>query len=130
MANPLIIVLSGGVAQGNAKAAVLIDTPAGNNSAGISFSTAVVLSGLYPARSSAPPGDGTNGTIGAQERANLVSGTRVEAVRTFSFGGDWASLTGPQKAAQIDAWALALQTEVQAQITSQLDEVGRNRQVP
>lgn len=69
------------VGPGRFRVVYHIAIPAGNNSAGVSWRSAVALSKVDPLRPSAlPDGDGTGGTISAAEKAQVVSGAVYELV--------------------------------------------------
>ncbi len=57
-----------------------IPIPATNNSAGLSWRTALLRSGVSKGVSVLPDGDGTLGTIDATEKANIASGAVYEVV--------------------------------------------------
>ena len=69
-------------APGRFRVAYHVAVPAGNNPAGVAWRTAIVNSrGAAQAVSVLPDGDGTNGTISAAEKAQIVSGAVLEVAR-------------------------------------------------
>jgi hypothetical protein len=100
--------------------------PVGNNSAGLSWQTARLRSGASTA-TVLPDGDGTLGTISASEKSDLVAGTIFEVTSQFDVGADWESLTGPQKAARVDAEYTRLVGVTQAALQQRLRYFGFTR---
>lgn len=79
---------------GTYRVALHFAVPAGNNSAGIAWSDALVNSGIG-GTTELPDGDGTGGTIGATEKAAVQAGTifeRIPELRIESSGTSGAKV--------------------------------------
>ena len=68
-------------APGRFRVVLHVAIPAGNNPAGVPWRTAVAASVNAAKPSVLPDGDGTNGTISAAEKAQIISGAVFEVVR-------------------------------------------------
>lgn len=75
------------------------NTPAGNNSAGVSWATALINSGRAFTRM--VEGNGA-GQITTAEKASVLAGTVMEGAYVIS---DDVTFTGPQRAAYLDSMA-------------------------
>ena len=106
-----------------------IPIPGGNNSAGVSWQTALVNSGLVQP-SILKDGDGTGGTIDATEKAALASGALFERVLSYDMGTDFDGLNGAQKNAKIDGIYAAQLTDLQGRLQERLKYCGYTREVP
>lgn len=97
-------------APGRFRVVYHVAIPAGNNAAGVPWRTCVAAN-VGAILSVLPDGDGTNGTISAVEKAQLVSGAVYEAVREEK-GQSLAAFAGmfTQRSAEILA---ALQARFQ-----------------
>ena len=103
-------------APGRYRVVYHVAIPASNNPAGVAWRTAVVNSrdATRPV-SVLPDGDGTDGTISATEKAQIVSGAVYEVVR------DEKGQTG----AGINALHAARSAEVLAALQARLAQFGR-----
>mgnify|MGYP001608016700 CR=1 FL=1 len=104
--------------------------PAGNNRVGTTWRNALMrfLGGATrPSPSVLVDGDGTGGTISTAEKADVLNGVVGEQSETFTPPGDWATLTNPQRNAQLDEFYAAKKTEFDAWRVDNLDEWGRTR---
>ena len=106
--------------------------PNGNNSAGVSWATAIVNSGIGlqedGRRTVLLAGAGTNGTISATEEASLVAGTLFEVVIEFRM--DTAGTNAAQRNAAIDALYASVLADQQAALSKRLKWFGFTRDVP
>jgi len=101
--------------------------PGGNNTAGVSWQTALLNSGIglheTGRRTVLPSGAGTGGTISVAEEAALNAGTLFETV--VQYRAD----TGPSLA-NIDALYTQSLANAQAQLSRRLKYFGLTRTVP
>lgn len=104
-----------------------IPIPAGNNSAGVSWSLALKNSALV-SQTVLKDGDGTAGTISAAEKTALENGTLFEAV-IDDFLPDSAT-TNPTRLAYVDAVYNAAVVREQARLSALLKWFGFTRDVP
>jgi len=98
------------IAPGRFRVVYHVSIPAGNNAAGVPWRTCVAANvGVSP--SVLPDGDGTNGTISAAEKAQIMSGAVAEVIRDEK-GQSLAAFAGmfAQRSAEILA---ALQARFQ-----------------
>jgi hypothetical protein len=100
-----------------------IPTPAGSNAAAVSWSVAVLRSGIG-GTTSLPDGDGTGGTILAAEKTTIAAGTVVEIAETVE---PPPALAGAALLTWLDQWYAAKVIEVQAGIQTRLNHYGRTR---
>lgn len=96
-------------------------TPAGNNSAGISWATALVNSGRTQTVMSEGAGAGQ---ITTAEKAAVLAGTTLEAVFEFTVDPAWNAAT---RNAALDAEATKLLAETQAKLAAELKWFGAVR---
>lgn len=94
-------------------------TPAGNNQAGIAWSTAIVNAGL--ARTALTTGNGP-GQITAAEANQVTNGTVIEA--TFQWGDD-PTWTNAERLADLNTRATQAVDEVLANYAARLRQYGR-----
>lgn len=101
MANKIWILTADG--DENYQCVVHTPTPVGNNSAGISWATCLVAAGL--ATTILPDGGATPASYqqSTTEKNNVLNGSVIEIVRTFSIAG--ANANAPQVAALRDQLA-------------------------
>ena len=116
MAN--IHVLDRGV-DGKFHVAYHFNTPAGNNSATVSWATALINSGIG-GKTVLPDGDGTKGTISSTEKASIVSGTVLEVVVSVDVTDGGANTTVSQMTTYLNANYAVVQTAVQADLQRRL----------
>src|SRR5215213_4144306 len=90
-------------------------TPAGNNSAGISWATALKNAGFQGA-SVMPIGTGA-GQITTAESNSVVAGTILEAQFSFTDNPNW---TGPERTAALNAQADVQVAQLQAIYSARL----------
>lgn len=100
--------------------------PAGNNSAGVSWQTALVNSGLG-GTTVMPDGDGTAGTISAAEKAQIESGAIFE--REVEILPDTAA-NNASRLAYVDATYAAVVASEMARLQAALKWYGFTRDVP
>lgn len=106
-----------------------IPIPAGNNSAGVAWQTALVNSGLVQP-SVLKAGDGSGGTIDSTEVAALANGSLFERVVSYDMGADFDGLNGTQKNSRVDGVFAAVQTDLQGRLQDRLKYCGYTREVP
>ena len=94
-------------------------TPAGNNQAGVAWSTAIVNAGL--ARTSMTQGNGP-GQIATAEANQVTAGSVIEA--RFQWGDD-PTWTNPQRLADLNTRADQAVADVLANYTERLKQFGR-----
>ncbi len=100
------------------------DVPDINNDIGISYRTALVTSGL--ARLSIlPDGDGSGGTIDADEKAALAAGTVYEHVVAANLDG--TGTTNASRIASLKALYSAAETETVNNLKRRLKLFGHNQ---
>lgn len=115
--------------RGLYRIAAHIAIPVGNNSAGVSWRTALINSGLGGS-TVLIDGDGTAGTISSAEKSSIASGALyedvgiLEVVHDSSTGG---SQTTQQLATIVDAYFTARTTAVLASLQAQLTWFGQTR---
>lgn len=114
-------VLEGGGEQ--SRIILHIALPAGNNSSGIAWTTALKNSTLRSV-SVLADGDGTGGSIAATEKADLANGLAYEVQH---FAAIPPGMTATQANAWLDAIHAARQTEVQGQLQAKLAYFGYTR---
>lgn len=108
----------------NARVAFHISVPAaGNNAAGIQWRTALKNSGLVNATVLAA-GNGSGGTISTAEGNDVVNGVVYEVVGDLPIPD---GISAAQADAFLDAHHAALQSEVQASLTTRLQYFGYTR---
>lgn len=111
-------------AGGLTRVAFHITVPAGNNAAGIAWSTALKNSGIG-GKTVLPDGDGTGGTVGTVEKTSIVTaGTTFEVVRQVPIP---TGLTLAQANAFLDDLHADLVTEIQPQLQARLNYFGFTR---
>ena len=115
------------IANGRAQMVCHIPIPAGTNAAGVSWQAALVNSGIG-GTTVLLDGDGSDGTIGAAEKASIQAGALFEVV-TDELIPDSVS-TGPTRLTYIDAVYNAIVAREQARLQSQLKYFGFTRDVP
>jgi hypothetical protein len=117
---------------GQWQAVMHLPVPAGNNSAGVAWSAAILNSGIglldSGRRTALVVGIGTNGTITAAEEAELNAGTLFEVVREFRV--DTAGNTNPLRNAALDLLYAATLADQQAALAKRLKWFGYTRDVP
>lgn len=99
---------------------------AGNNRAGVPWRTALVNSGLG-GKTVLPDGDGTGGTVGAAEKAQILAGAVYEVAEQVSTHPGETAL---QLRDRIDARHAALVAAVQADLQGRLTYYGFVRDIP
>lgn len=114
-------VLSGDPTSGAYTIVVHDATPAGNNSAGFSWSSVIVASGL--ATTIMAEGTGP-GQISTAERASVLAGTTLEGVFSFTDNPAW---NNAQRNAALDAMATQVIAELQARLGARLKFWGATR---
>ena len=106
-----------------------VPVPAGNNSAGVSWQTALVNSGIG-GTTVMKDGDGTAGTISAAEKTSLTTGAIFEVIVPMDLGNDFDGLSAAAKNARVDAAFNAAKAELQTRLQSDLKYFGFTRVVP
>lgn len=101
-----------------------MDTPAGNNAAGISWATAILRSGMSKGTSVLPSGDGTGGTIDAAELSAIGAGTRFEFMGTCPLPEVWDALTTPQKQTFVRNWRTTTIATKSAELSRDINYFG------
>ena len=101
--------------------AIHVNTPAGNNLAGVPWSTAIVNSGRNHTEMTIGTG---SGQISQAEVDQITAGTLIEAVLMW---GDDPAWTNPQRLADLDLRATQLAAETVARIQQELKYFGFTR---
>lgn len=95
----------------------------GSNRANVQWRTALINSGLG-GKTTLPDGDGTGGTIGAAEKADIAAGAVYEVVEQVPTNPGETAL---QLRDKLDARYTALAASVQAKLQGQLTYFGYTR---
>jgi hypothetical protein len=98
-------------------------TPAGNNSAAISWVTA--YKNAFAPASQLTAGDGTGGTISAAELAAVQAGTVLEIPATFTTSVSFEGESGAAQLAELDALYSAVTTARLAELQRMLQHFGQ-----
>lgn len=107
-----------------------IPVPAGNNSASVSWQTALINSGLG-GKTELKDGNGSDGTIDSTEKTAIVTtGSIFERAVSVDMGVDFDGLSAANKNARVDAAYNAAKAEAQAYLQAQLKYFGYTREVP